>query len=520
MPEIAKLWATIGADTTGLKKALTDTERDLDRSRKSMLTMGNAAKIAAGALAVGGVSLAYGLKECVEEAAKAQKIQAQLNAVLKSTQGVSGMTTKSVNAMAESLSKVTEFDDEAITSGASMLLTFDQIGKDIFPLVTETALDMSTALGQDLQSSVMQLGKALQDPVAGVGALQRVGVRLTESQKEQVKALAEAGDVMGAQKIILAELTKEFGGSARAAGETFPGQMKIFMNSLDNVKESIGTILLPALTDIVKVGGPKIAEFIQGVADTLAGGWPAISAELSKWPSRFWEWLTGKGGALEQATNELNKLGASIADWANSDELAKMFQGVGESIASTIVDGMTVLLGSEATGNETITAFHASLSKAALAAADAFKTIGADIETGIITGFWEKLTGKTVEEETADKIRDVLRKAAEAAQPIKLGQEFFGMWWEGFTKSLANTINFLQGNDVSWGDVMGSLPHFASGGIVPGQMGAPQLAVVHGGETILPTTYNQQQYNLTINSRAPTEPIIQDFAMLRSLSGA
>ncbi len=31
------------------------------------------------------------------------------------------------------------------------------------------------------------------------------------------------------------------------------------------------------------------------------------------------------------------------------------------------------------------------------------------------------------------------------------------------------------------------LPHFASGGIVPGPVGSPQLAVVHGGEEVIPT---------------------------------
>ena len=31
-----------------------------------------------------------------------------------------------------------------------------------------------------------------------------------------------------------------------------------------------------------------------------------------------------------------------------------------------------------------------------------------------------------------------------------------------------------------------NLPGFASGGVVPGPLGAPQLAVVHGGETIIP----------------------------------
>lgn len=101
---------------------------------------------------------------------------AQTNAVLKSTKGVAGVTAKAVDDLASSLQSVTKFSDEEVRSAENLLLTFTKIGKDIFPEVTKTVLDMSTALGQDLKSSSVQLGKALQDPVLGITALRRVGV--------------------------------------------------------------------------------------------------------------------------------------------------------------------------------------------------------------------------------------------------------------------------------------------------------------------------------------------------------
>ena len=94
MPEIAKLWATIGADTDGLKRGLSEADRSLEKSHKSLLNLGNAAKVAALGLVGGGAALAYGLKECVEEAAAAQKVQAQLNSVLQSTNSVAGITAR------------------------------------------------------------------------------------------------------------------------------------------------------------------------------------------------------------------------------------------------------------------------------------------------------------------------------------------------------------------------------------------------------------------------------------------
>jgi len=49
-----------------------------------------------------------------------------------------------------------------------------------------------------------------------------------------------------------------------------------------------------------------------------------------------------------------------------------------------------------------------------------------------------------------------------------------------------------------------SLPSFATGGVVPGPEGQPQLAIVHGGETIIP---NHEPGNVNINF---TQPVFFD----------
>ena len=85
------------------------------------------------------------------------------------------------------------------------------------------SVNLSARLGQDLQSSAIQVGKALNDPIKGVTALQRVGVSFTAQQREQIKAMVEAGNVAGAQGIILGELEKQFGGAAEAQRKATPG---------------------------------------------------------------------------------------------------------------------------------------------------------------------------------------------------------------------------------------------------------------------------------------------------------
>lgn len=237
-------------------------------------------KLAQGAIEFG--------KSVFTEAMDAQLGLAQLDAVLTSTAGASGMTRDAVISLADSLSGVTRYSDDAILAGENMLLTFTNIGEDVFPQATETILNMSTSLGQDLQTSAIQLGKALNDPVAGVTALQRVGVKLTEEQKKQVESFMAVNDIASAQKIILGELATEFGGSAEAAGKTFAGQMDILKNKVNNLKEGLGLKLMPTLQSfadkmIAFADNPAVIKFF----DDLANGVIKILEGASKLPSMF-----------------------------------------------------------------------------------------------------------------------------------------------------------------------------------------------------------------------------------------
>lgn len=212
------------------------------------------------------------IKNFINEANQAAIAQAKVVAVIKSTGGVSGMSARGVDDLATSLSKVTAFEDDAIKSAEAMLLTFTKIGKDTFPTATETALNMSAALGQDLQSSAIQLGKALNEPIQGVTALRRVGVQLTDEQEKSIKKFMEQNDIASAQKIILQELQTEFGGMARALADTPAGKMQQVANEIGNVKEALGGILnniivplIPAIKVVIELLGPTMQLVLNGL---------------------------------------------------------------------------------------------------------------------------------------------------------------------------------------------------------------------------------------------------------------
>lgn len=236
---------TIPVRTQGTDKAA----RQLGKVDKGLSRLAKGAAAAAGAFfAARGLINAF---NSVIAATEAQVLaEAQLNAALKSTAGVAGLTAKELTSMASALQKQTRFGDEAIINAQSLLLTFTKVGKDVFPDAIETILNMSEAMGQDLQQGVIQVGKALNDPVLGVTALRRVGVQLSKQQEQQVKDFVKVGDVAAAQRIILGELETQFGGVAKAAGETLAGSLDKMRNATGDAAESLGQALGPAIIGV------------------------------------------------------------------------------------------------------------------------------------------------------------------------------------------------------------------------------------------------------------------------------
>lgn len=238
-----------------------------DQSSKSSGAIGGHFKkmgaVIGGAFA--GVQVASFLKGSLDEAVEAQKVGAQTAAVLKSTGGAAKLSAAQVGNLATAISNKVGIDDEAIQSGENLLLTFTNIrdeagkGNDVFTQTTQAMTDLSVATGQSMKTSAIQLGKALNDPVKGVTALSRVGVSFTAQQKNQIAALVKSGKTMGAQKIILHELNKEFGGSA--AAQVTPA-MKASV-AWGNLKETIGTHLLPVVSYLANLITQRVVPAIQ-----------------------------------------------------------------------------------------------------------------------------------------------------------------------------------------------------------------------------------------------------------------
>ena len=186
-------------------------------------------------------------EELLEIAGIQEQAEQRLQSVLEATNHVAGFTIDQLKGVASAYQSITTVGDEVILNTQAVLATFKNIRGKEFTDATMAILDMSEVLGQDAKAGAVQLGKALNDPILGVTALNRVGIQFTKTQKEQITLLQQSNRLTEAQRIILDEVTNQMGGSAVGAAQTFTGQMKQIENSWGDLKEEGGFLIAEVL---------------------------------------------------------------------------------------------------------------------------------------------------------------------------------------------------------------------------------------------------------------------------------
>jgi len=196
-----------------------------------------------------------------------QKAIAQVEAGLISTGQAAGFTSKELQKMASDLQAKTLFGDEVILKDATaQLLTFTNIAGEQFARTQKAALNLATRLDGDLKSASIQLGKALNDPIANLSALSRSGIQFSKDQKEVIKSLAETGRLAEAQTIILDELEKQYGGAAEAARLAGLGPFQALQMVLSDLSEEFGALIMENLEPF-RLKVEQITKFLQNLTD-------------------------------------------------------------------------------------------------------------------------------------------------------------------------------------------------------------------------------------------------------------
>ena len=262
-----------GKSFAQITSAAKDYERQLKKTTKTQSEFGKTIRTLGAGFAAREL-VRFG-KESIDLAREQSRVEAQLATAIQSTGGAAGLSSRELRNLASSLQSTTNFGDEATIAAEALLLTFTNIGRDVFPDTVKAVQDVSTAMGQDLNQSAIQVGKALNDPVEGLSALRRVGIQFSDAQEAQIKNFVEINDLASAQGIILAELNRQFGGSAEAAREADGGIIALG-NSFGDLQEQIGFLLL----DLGEAS--NLTRETTGFFDSLAASIRGFRAEIGQ----------------------------------------------------------------------------------------------------------------------------------------------------------------------------------------------------------------------------------------------
>ena len=309
---------------TQLQKAQGDIETFSTKSKKAFNGLKSAGqKLALGLAGVSVAAIAVG-KDLLDAGERASTSNARIDQITESM-GLFGERTSQVTArlkeLADETARKTGIDQNQIKQAQATLLTFKDLAwsaNDVggnFDRATQAAIDLAAAGFGSVETNAVSLGKALNDPIAGLSALARQGVTFSEAEKEVIATLVESGNTYKAQQLILEAIEKQVGGTAEATANS-SDQMKVAFSQL---QEDIGLKLLPVFTELatffVDTLIPALENAYNTVVPALKSAWDDLSAAL--------------GPIIEQIRDFLTPIIENIINFLKENtEVVKVFMAV------------------------------------------------------------------------------------------------------------------------------------------------------------------------------------------------
>jgi hypothetical protein len=128
------------------------------------------------------------------------------------------------------------------------------------------------------EGNAVQLGKALENPIKGIGTLAKSGVTFTDQEKDKIKVLVESNKMLEAQEMVLAAIETQVGGTAKATADDTDRMKEGFAQ----FQQSLGLGLLPILEAVTPVllGMANWAKENPGTFKVLAAAIGAIAISI------------------------------------------------------------------------------------------------------------------------------------------------------------------------------------------------------------------------------------------------
>lgn len=232
-----------------------DVQLSRSETKKAMLTAANLQKssktVALSTIAVSAL-IAKKVYDLTKAYATQERAEQKLRVALNRTSGMADETFKTYQQTALDISRATTFTDEAILETAAVFEAAGGLGRETIEKGIDSALDLAAFLETDAAGVAKQLAKALKNPKAGLDALQRINVTITEGQKRYIESQVDANNLVGAQQAILAQIQYQFDGQKEAAAAG-TGSLKQLSNEMKNIVQAIDRQMLPEAVAVAKI---------------------------------------------------------------------------------------------------------------------------------------------------------------------------------------------------------------------------------------------------------------------------
>lgn len=254
---------TASARTDRMEKSLKDAAAASSELSEKQSALGRV--LTSGTAVIAGVTAAIAgvvavSKDLISIYSVQEQAEVRLEATLRATGNAIGMSSKELKDLASSFQEVTTYGDEAIIEVEKLFVASGSVSRQALPRATEAVLDLAAAMGEDLGASAKRLAKALADPKSNLDSLKDANIQLSDAQKEEIKALQEQGDLMGAQSIILEKVESSYGGIAKALADTDTGKLTQISNVWGDIKEGLGKGLLDSISPALDVLYDKLTK--------------------------------------------------------------------------------------------------------------------------------------------------------------------------------------------------------------------------------------------------------------------
>ncbi|MBS0207504.1 MAG: phage tail length tape measure family protein [Planctomycetes bacterium] len=220
--------------------------------------------IAAGAATLG-AAIAAGLKVALSSYSELEQSSAKLSAALKGNGYAAGVSLGQVRQLGAELAQTTTNSTAATMSQAAALAKFQAVSGSAFTEAIKQAQNWAAVSGQDATAATQALGAALKNPREGYLDLARAGVAFSTAQIDAIQQMQAAGDMAGAQGVILDAMKQQYDGAAEAAGDTLSGKLTILHNTFSDIAAVVGEAVAPALK-----GGIDLVQGWLGSVDRVA----------------------------------------------------------------------------------------------------------------------------------------------------------------------------------------------------------------------------------------------------------